>query len=294
MQSELDEPEPDTESLKEDLALIDESAKLIVTIKENLLGPAREEEPRPTILADVWAAAAFHTGVPRDKLSIKSASDVPLAYADSTQLARAFDNLLRNALEANAKQITVEVTKATRPGYVHTRISDDGYGIKPELLDQIWASFFTTKGTEHHGLGLSACLHVISQLNGSINVSSKVGQGSTFSIELPAAEDAEDAGFSIAPTKVAILASEGEWATFAHHILTAAGATIVPASQAEVILLDETLTAEELPPLGEAAKKTLILSAAPKVENITTYLQAGVKDVVLKPYTVQEFSAILS
>jgi K+-sensing histidine kinase KdpD len=294
MQADLDDPQLDAESLKEDLALIDESARLIVEIKENLLGPAREQEPRPTILSDIWSTAAFYTGVPADALHIKSTTEMRRAYADSTQLTRAFGNLLRNALEAGANQINIEVEPANRPGYVMTRISDNGKGIKPEDINQIWASFFTTKGIEHHGLGLSACLHIIGQLNGSINVSCMAGKGTTFSIELPAAGDSGSADFSAAPASVAIIAPDGEWANFAEQVLTSAGKSIAPHAKAGVILLDDIFAAEKLPKLGEAAQKTLIVSPAPKVEKITAYLQAGVKDVALKPYTAQELAKLIS
>jgi response regulator of citrate/malate metabolism len=121
-----------------------------------------------------------------------------------------------------------------------------------------------------------------------------VGQGTTFNIELPAAEQTETAEINTTLANVAIIAPQGEWVTFASNALASAGKSIVPASEADIVLLDEALAAENLPPLGEVAGNTLILSAAPKVENITKYLQAGVKDVVLKPYTIEGLAGILA
>ncbi len=265
MQEDLNETELDIESLKEDLEMIDESAKLIMDVKEALLGPARETAPRPVMLTDIWLASAYHAGTPMKKLSVKdtrTARGTSLAFGDSVQLVRAFGNLLRNADESGAKTITIETTPSDRTGFVTTRISDDGVGIPAEMQDKIWASFFTTKGEGSKGMGLAACLHIISQLNGSISVESEEKKGTTFIIELPAAE-ASSANLDKAPAKVALIAPEGEWASFISTSLGNAGKTVINQldADADLLLLDETLADETLPALENLGGKTLILSA---------------------------------
>ncbi len=294
MMEDLDEAELDVESFKEDLEMIDESARLIMDVKEALLGPARETAPRPVMLADIWLASAYHASTSSEKLNVKAAPDAPLAIGDSTQLVRAFGNLLRNADESGAKNITIETIPSIQKGFVTTRISDDGIGIPEEMQDKIWASFFTTKGEGFKGMGLAAVLHIISQLNGSISVESVPEKGTTFTIELPAAE-ATSADLNNAPAKVSLIAPEGEWASFINEALKNAGTTVLGKFDPNVnlLLLDETLADETLPILEKLGSKTLILSAAPKVENITKYLQSGVKDVVLKPYTAEELGDLL-
>jgi len=294
MMEDLNEAELDVESLKEDLGMIDESARLIMDVKEALLGPARETAPRPVMLTDIWLASAYHASTPSEKLTVKSAPDAPLAFGDSTQLVRAFGNLLRNADESGAKNITIETMPSTQKGFVTTRISDDGIGIPEEMQDKIWASFFSTKGEGFKGMGLAACLHIISQLNGSISVESVPEKGTTFTIELPAAE-MTSADLKNAPSKVTLIALEGEWASFINAALQNAGTSVLAKFDpgVDLLLLDETLADETLPTLEKLGSKTLILSAAPKVENITKYLQSGVKDVVLKPYTVEELGKVL-
>lgn len=296
MQDDLNEAELDLESLKEDLAMIDESANLIVEVKEALLGPARETAPRPVMLADLWSAAVYHRNISPEKLRINTAPGTALAIADSTQLTRAFGNLLLNADESGAGSITVEILPSEEPGFITTRISDDGIGIPFEMQDKIWASFFSTKGEGYKGMGLAACLHIISQLNGSISVESIPEKGTTFIIELPAAEAAPSADLSSAPAKIALIAPKGEWTEFVTTSLSSAGKIVVEKfdPKADLLLLDETLADQTLPTLEKLGGKTLILSAAPKVENITKYLQAGVKDVLLKPYTSAELGEILS
>jgi K+-sensing histidine kinase KdpD len=306
MQADLAGGQIDADSLREDLELIDESARLIVRVKEQLLGPAREQKPRPALLADVVQAAAFHTGVPAGRLVLQVAPHTPLVLADTTQLARALGNLLQNALEANAGQIAVRIAPAAEAGYVSMDIADDGAGIPAELLDKIWAAFVTTKGAEHAGLGLPACLHVITQLDGRIAVTSQLGHGTTFTILLPASPDVPLADLPSAPDNVLLIDDDDEWARWATNALTAAGKSVTlqiatdRVAQADLILVDEALEAASLAETlaalqaAGAAGKTIIVAAAVQVERTTSYLQAGVRDAVLKPYTPGELAAILA
>jgi signal transduction histidine kinase len=68
--------------------------------------------------------------------------------------------------------------------YVQIRIQDSGRGIPAEYLDRVFDRYFTTKATGT-GLGLSVVERIIKAHNGRIEVNSKVGQGSTFIINLP-------------------------------------------------------------------------------------------------------------
>jgi len=69
--------------------------------------------------------------------------------------------------------------------FVEIKIEDTGCGIPPEHLDKIFEPFFTTKGQKGTGLGLSVIWGIIDNHNGSINVQSEVGKGTTFTIRLP-------------------------------------------------------------------------------------------------------------
>ncbi|NLW31324.1 MAG: hypothetical protein GXY77_07705 [Fibrobacter sp.] len=65
---------------------------------------------------------------------------------------------------------------------------DYGTGIPKELLTRIFDPFFTTK-TNGHGIGLATCYSIINQHNGCIDVQSREGKGTTFTIYLPAASE---------------------------------------------------------------------------------------------------------
>ena len=127
---------------------------------------------------------------------------------DSTQLHQVLVNLCVNARDAmpeggtltlEAENTDVDSAYVTsvpeaRPGpYVVWRISDTGTGIPPEVLDRIFEPFFSTKGPDKGtGLGLSTVLGIIKSHGGYIRVYSVPGQGTTFTVHLPASE--EDAG----------------------------------------------------------------------------------------------------
>jgi signal transduction histidine kinase len=306
LQGELRGGEVDVASLQEDLELIGDSADLIVDVKENLIGPAREQKPRPTLVQDVVQAAAFHTQVPDGMLAVHVDPQAPMAIADTTQLARALGNLFRNAIEASAQRITVTVGASDRGDQVWISVADDGEGIPAENLDKIWASFFSTKGVGHSGLGLSACLHIMTQLGGHISVESQLGMGTTFTLSLPADLETPKADLSRGPDRVLLIDDDDVWARFVMQALTEAGKsparqeTAAGAAEADLILVDEALeaapVAEMLADLGQAGvlDKTLVVTAAMKVERTTAHLNVGVKDVVLKPYTAAELAALLA
>lgn len=72
--------------------------------------------------------------------------------------------------------------------YIEIRISDTGYGINREDISKIFEPFFSTKGQKGNGLGLAVIWGIIDNHNGTINVESEVGKGTTFIIRLPLAQ----------------------------------------------------------------------------------------------------------
>jgi signal transduction histidine kinase len=113
--------------------------------------------------------------------------------ARSVELQQVLLNLLINARAAvlanttGAKRITISACKKAG---TDIRVTDNGSGISPENLEKIFQPFFTTKRPADgesggHGLGLSICRDIITQMNGTISVQSTLGQGSTFTVRLP-------------------------------------------------------------------------------------------------------------
>ena len=75
--------------------------------------------------------------------------------------------------------------EAGRKDYMEVRIADTGQGIPKDDLPRIFEPFFTTKGQHGNGLGLAVTWGIIDSHDGTINVESEVGKGTTFSIQLP-------------------------------------------------------------------------------------------------------------
>ncbi len=305
MRLDLEEEILDVESFQEDLGLIDMSARLIVQVKENLIGPAREEEPRYLMIDDIAKASAGYAYVPAEKFEIEMAADAPEIYGDSTQLVRVFNNLYKNSIEANANKINVSITASSDSKTVMITVKDDGDGIAPDMLEKVWASFITTKGASHNGLGLAACLHVIGQHGGAISVESEVGVGTTFTVVLPAAPTIEEDAASGLSGKLILIDDQDRWSDFAVQALQAAGMQVTRqtdangAETADYVLLDDSLLANDLEiVLGQlessgASSKTTVLGAGVTVERTTYYLNHGIKDVFLKPYTATDLAALL-
>lgn len=107
-------------------------------------------------------------------------------HGDESLLQQVFMNLMLNAVEAvgNNGELTITTRNATEAGRLDIHIRDSGPGIAAENLPRLFEPFFTTKknGT---GLGLAICQRIVEEHHGRIEVQSKRGQGSTFTITLP-------------------------------------------------------------------------------------------------------------
>jgi PAS domain S-box-containing protein len=136
------------------------------------------------------------------EIVIDLAPDLPLLVADPVQIEQVMLNLAVNARDAMPQGGQLRITTRTslldeaacrnypwtRPGpYVQITVSDTGVGMTPETQQRIFEPFFTTKGPgKGTGLGLAVVYGIIKQYDGFITVTSAVGQGSTFSVSLPA------------------------------------------------------------------------------------------------------------
>ena len=107
--------------------------------------------------------------------------------ADGSQLRQVLVNLLLNAAQATRPGGRVEVLLEPHEGMVALRVRDDGAGLKPETLEHIFDPFYTTKeaGT---GLGLATVHRTVEAHHGRVEVESVEGEGSCFSIFLPASD----------------------------------------------------------------------------------------------------------
>jgi two-component system, NtrC family, sensor kinase len=115
---------------------------------------------------------------------------LPRVKGDASALRQVFMNLVLNALQAIEEQGQVTVETAVADGQVLARVTDTGSGIAPELIDQIWNPFFTTKAVgKGQGLGLAVTYDIVKKHEGSIEVHSQVGVGTEFTVKLASYRD---------------------------------------------------------------------------------------------------------
>jgi signal transduction histidine kinase len=184
--------------IREKLRMLREGANRIGAVMNDLrtfcrpAGPPSPTDPRAVLESAIEMAKHEIDGRAR---IIRNYSPVPLVLADSTRLGQVFLNLLVNAGQAIATsgrtdpeghELRIALGRQGE-GRIKVEVTDSGDGIEPELLGRIFDPFFTTKapgiGT---GLGLSISKSIVLALDGELVVNSRVGNGTTFTVLLPA------------------------------------------------------------------------------------------------------------
>ncbi|KTC93983.1 ATP-binding protein [Legionella erythra] len=119
----------------------------------------------------------------------KEYGELPDIICNPRQLNQVFMNLLVNAGQAIPEQGEITITTGVESSHVFIAIKDTGTGISPENMEKLFDPFFTTKpvGTGT-GLGLSISYNIIQKHQGQIKVSSKKGEGTTFTVYIPITE----------------------------------------------------------------------------------------------------------
>ena len=125
---------------------------------------------------------------------------LPMLYADPSALESIYGNLITNAIKytGSGGHVTV-IASVTDGGGLSVAVADDGFGIDEKHLEKIFDKFYRIKDDKRRfivgtGLGLSIVRQLVEGLSGTIDVTSRSGVGSTFTVTLPAmtAADAED------------------------------------------------------------------------------------------------------
>ena len=200
VRNELEDGSPEAE----DLDLVIQETKRCAAIIRRLLDFAREKTPEKTY-ADVNQLIEECTQLINQaaqladiKIVSELGGDLPPVWMDADLVKQVIMNVLVNAQHAIGRDGTIRVTTRLSgecPGValenagdpmVQITIQDDGCGIEEENLPRIFDPFFTTKGVgKGTGLGLSVSHGTIEAHRGTIEVESKVGEGTSFLICLP-------------------------------------------------------------------------------------------------------------
>jgi signal transduction histidine kinase len=123
--------------------------------------------------------------LPNNITLINETSDELLVTVDPTKIEQVFTNLLVNAFDAMPNGGPLKVTNKKVKGFIQIDFSDTGVGMSKVVLEHLWLPFFTTKA-KGMGVGLSICKRIVDAHQGRIEVQSVEGNGSCFSVFLPA------------------------------------------------------------------------------------------------------------
>jgi two-component system NtrC family sensor kinase len=184
---------PDDRAMQERyLKLIHDGLRRIEHTVVSLLDFSRERalELAPTSvnhsLRHVVELATYQLRVGHVEVVFELDADEPLIMGDSFQVDQLFLNLVLNARQAMPAGGKLTLRSIRRPGRVVVEVRDTGVGIPEDALDRIFNPFFTTREVgEGTGLGLTVSDSIVSSHGGTLEVESRVGQGSVFRVSFP-------------------------------------------------------------------------------------------------------------
>ena len=187
---------------RRDLGVIRRQAERSARIVRGLLGFARRQgaEPQWVSLNDLIRQTldllAYQARVSSIRFETRLHEDLPLTWADPSQMQQVLFNLVNNAIQAMAAahgrgNLLVESScTSSTPGAPHGRITirvqDDGPGLPPEVFPRLFQPYFTTKGPDKGtGLGLAIAAGIVRRHSGRIWAENRPEGGACFSVELP-------------------------------------------------------------------------------------------------------------
>jgi signal transduction histidine kinase/ActR/RegA family two-component response regulator len=184
-----------SEEIKEDLESLYNEAMRTSDIVKKFLAFARKNESEKSyvnineILRSTVALKSYDSKVNNVAVVEDFQADLPRTMADPQQLQQVFLNLLTNAEYAMKEahgfgRLEIQTRFDLERSLIRISFKDDGSGISEENLSKVFESFFTTKETGT-GLGLSVSYRIVQEHKGTISVKSRLGEGATFTVELP-------------------------------------------------------------------------------------------------------------
>ena len=191
----------DAEQAVEDLARILSSGRHLLQLINDVLDLAKIESGNMTVFNETFDSVdiieeLMSTMAPIAKkgdnlLVLEKSQDIPHLYNDAVKFRQLFLNLLSNACKfTHNGKITILVTYNAKTRHAVYHVSDTGIGMTPSQLTRVFEAFVqadssTSKKYGGTGLGLSICKQFVELMDGSMDVTSAEGEGTTFTILLP-------------------------------------------------------------------------------------------------------------
>jgi PAS domain S-box-containing protein len=210
---------PDPDRVNEALRVADKRARHLQHLIEELLDLSRIESGRLSLHKEPIAVGKhvrevvemFRSDQDRRKLSIEIdiPDTLPNALADHDKIHQIFTNFLSNAVKFTGEGGSIAIRGRVAGPMLEFEIADTGIGIPEDKITQVFDKFYQVDSSEKRmypgtGLGLAIVKMIVAALGGSVRVTSKVGEGSTFTFTLPVADQAAPAAPAPLPLPAAV------------------------------------------------------------------------------------------
>ena len=277
--------------------------------------------PEPTAVADLveQARSTFQTGEAPRGVAVELADGLPPVMADRRRIVQVLNNLLANAARHTASGSVIRVAAAADGQEVAVSVADDGDGVPPEVLPQLFRKHAGGgSGTAGHGLGLAICKGLVEAHGGRIRAASEgPGRGTTVTFTLPAAEaGAAGTKRTRAPTssqpgerpRILVVDDDPGTLRLVRGALAGAGYAplltgapddlggLVRAERPELVLLDLMLPGrdgllllKETPELSNLP--VIFISGYGRDETVAKAFELGADDYIVKPFSATELLA---
>jgi signal transduction histidine kinase/pSer/pThr/pTyr-binding forkhead associated (FHA) protein len=182
------------ESVTSGWAMVRRNLDRIYLLALNMLTFSKDRQPKietvqiNRIIEDVIALAQ-HKADERRVMLLTELDEMPPIPIDPDGMHQVIHNMVLNAIDAmhdTGGRVNISTKYQSSPPQAFVTVSDTGPGIPDEHIGKIFEAFHSSKGHGGTGLGLAAAKKIVSELNGQIRVESKVGEGTSFQIILPA------------------------------------------------------------------------------------------------------------
>ena len=322
-------PAPDPAVVQQFLRIIEEQADRMDGLLDDLLDAGRIETgtlsvaPEPAEVSGLvdQARNTFLSAGGRHTVRIDLPPDLPRVMADGRRIVQVLNNLLSNAAKHSPESTPIRVAAGRDGVHVAISVSDEGRGIPPDLLPQLFRKYArvgSNRGIGGSGLGLAICKGLVEAHGGRIRAESGgAGLGTRFTFTIPVAEEpaagfARDtvraAGEGGGRTRILVVDDDPQTLRYVRDALAAAEYSplltgdpsdvrrLIQTKKPGLILLDLILPGtdgvelmERVPEMADLP--VIFISGYGRDETIARALQVGAEDYIVKPFSPTELVA---
>ncbi|MDE0620666.1 MAG: ATP-binding protein [Bryobacterales bacterium] len=281
--------------------------------------------PEPTEVAELVepARSTFVSGGGRHAILVDLPAGLPRVMADRRRVVQVLGNLISNAARHAPESSPIRVGAAREQAHVAVSVSDEGPGVAPEQLQQLFRKHAGGEegATAGHGLGLAICKGLVEAHGGRIRADSAgPGRGTTFTFTIPAAADSggtatvradtpsPEAAGRDEPPRILVVDDDPQTLRFVREELSRAGyaplvtgdsdklAHLIRSERPQLVLLDLLLPGSDgielmrqVPELSD--QPVIFISVYGRDETVARALESGAADYIVKPFSPTELVA---